>query len=55
MASAPQIDLEAEQEANTLAPQVQQFDGRGECMARRRYQHGSVFLRGKKKKKWIGR
>lgn len=55
MASAVKFELRPEPEPNTLRAQGQQFDGRGECMARRRYQHGSVFWRGRKKKKWIGR
>ena len=56
MASAAQIDLNAGAETTTLRAQGQRFDGQGECMARRRYQDGSLFLRGKQKKqKWVGR
>jgi integrase len=56
LSSPIQIDLNVEAETLTLLSQGQQFDGQGESMARRRYQDGSVFLRGRKgKQKWIGR
>jgi integrase len=47
MASAPQIDLQHEPEAITLRAQGQQIGERGGLqLARRRFQRGSLFLRG---------
>jgi integrase len=58
MAAAPQLG-EALRELGTackLPGQAQRFDGqKGISLARRRYQKGRVFLRGKKTQKWIGR
>ncbi len=43
-------------ETQCMVPrQGRRFDGQGESMARRRYQVGWVFLRGKNPPKWIGR
>jgi hypothetical protein len=33
----------------------QQNNGRGDSMARQRYQHGSVMLRGKYPQQWVAR
>lgn len=38
-----------------IAREGQPFDGPGESMARRRYQKGRVFLRGKANPVWVGR
>jgi integrase len=53
--SARQIDLKSGPAANMLRAQGQRIDGQGGSMARRRYQQGRVFLRGKNPPKWIGR
>jgi hypothetical protein len=50
-----QIDLSPGTGALIIRDEGQRFDGQGEEMARRRYQQGSVFLRGKDPQKWIGR
>src|SRR6202521_122928 len=58
MASATQSELfsQAAELPRTLPNQAQQFDGQqGGSLARRRYQDGSLFVRGKRKPKWIGR
>jgi len=39
----------------SLTPQGQRFGERGGSLARRRYQKGRVFLRGKKNPVWVGR
>ena len=54
MASARQPALPGVQIARTLRAQGQPFDERGGSLARRRYQKGRLFLRGKKGV-WIGR
>jgi integrase len=38
-----------------LLSQGQRLDGQGESMARRRYQRGYLYLRGKKTSVWVGR
>jgi hypothetical protein len=38
-----------------IVDEDQRIDGQGENMARRRYQQGRLFLRGKNPPKWIGR
>src|SRR6202022_4660748 len=42
-------------ESGILLSQRQRLDGQGESMARRRYQRGYLYLRGKKTSAWIGR
>jgi integrase len=55
MSSGRQFGLNPAPTARTIRAKGQRFDGRGEGMARRRYQQGEVFLRGKYPPKWIGR
>src|SRR5713226_4032357 len=61
MAARPQPGLhrvpaaQASGNCGRLPRQGQRFDGQGGSMARRRYQQGRVFLRGKKPPKWVGR
>jgi integrase len=42
-------------ESDILQLQGQRLDGQGESMARRRYQRGYLYLRGKKTSVWVGR
>jgi integrase len=53
MNAATQIELQREPEAGTLRAQGQGIGGPGASMARRRYQTGTLRLRGKKKKVWV--
>jgi integrase len=58
LATATQFEVfsRAAEVPRTLPDQAQQFDGQqGGSLARRRYQDGSLFLRGKRRPKWIGR
>jgi integrase len=46
--------LESLVEGAIIPPQGQCVDGRGGTLARRRYQNGCLFIRGKRKKLWVG-
>lgn len=55
MKNIGELVLKTTQENSSVRVQGQPFDEQGGSMARRRYQRGRIFLRGKKVKVWVGR
>ena len=55
MADATQFDLNPGATAPMMRAQGQRIGERGGSLARRRFQRGRLFLRGKKQKVWVGR
>jgi len=55
MAMVPSLDLPAAPAAYKLPDQAAESSSLGGSMARRRYQKGRVFIRGVRKRVWVGR